>query len=170
MSIKRHGDNVQKDIERITDAIVKNANRIREVTFNTVKGQMARRIFTKGGGTDTAMIGVYEESTKRFRQSVGRQTSYVDLSMTQTLEKSFGVGTADGRVVIGIADRMEPEVEAVNGVLKVVGNSGITTTENAIEQEKRFEKEIFAPSKDEIQRGEETLIKEMNHIVWRALG
>lgn len=167
--VKRSGDSLKKDIEAITAAIIKNANRIREVTFNTVKGQMARRIFTQGGATDGSKIGTYEYSTQRFRREVGRQTNYVDLSMTQTLERSFGVGTHEGRTVIGIADVNEPEVTAENGRLKVTGISDFITTENAIYQEKNFGKEIFAPSKEEIKRGEQTVIKEVNIVVKQAL-
>ena len=141
--LRRTGNNVQNDIKAITDAIVKNADRVRLVTFNTVKGQMARRIFTQGKDTNGGLIGNYAVSTARFRKAAGRQTSFVDLSLSQTLEKSFSVGVSEGRTVIGIAERNEPTVKAEKGRLKVTGTSDFSTTENAITQEKNFNKEIF---------------------------
>lgn len=168
--VRRKGANVRKDILAITNAIVENADRIRIATFNTVKGQMARRIFTQGKDTNGGLIGMYAVSTARQRKEAGRQTGFVDLSMTQTLEKSFSVGTSEGRAVIGIADRNEPEISVEKGRIKITGLSTFTTTENAISQEKNFNKEIFAPSKEEIKRGEVTVIKEINLIAKKALG
>lgn len=168
--VRRRGANVRKDILAITSAIVDNADRIRIATFNTVKGQMARRIFTQGKDTNGGLIGMYAVSTARQRKEAGRQTSFVDLSMTQTLEKSFMVGTHESRAVVGIADKNEPEISVENGRIKITGIGTFTTTENAIVQEKNFNKEIFAPSKEEIQRGEVTIKKEINLLVKKALG
>lgn len=173
--VRRRGANVRKDIEAITNAIVDNADRIRIATFNTVKGQMARRIFNEGKDSDGSDIGQYSVLTKKFRNLVGRRIDKVDLEMSGTLRRSLLVGTSDGVSVIGIADTPEPSGKASKrrkkgfATLQVRSTSkGISTEENAINQEQHFKKDIFAPSEEEIKRGESTIIKEINLIVKRS--
>lgn len=168
--VKRSGANVKQDIERIVKAIADNADRVRVATFNTVKGQMARRIWNNGIATDGSRIGNYKPSTKKRRNEAGRRIDTVDLEMTGTLRRSFVVGTGEGRIQLGLAEQQEPKISVKGGRLSVTGTSDWTTAENAIQQEENFKKEIFAPSKEEIERGEKTVIKEINLIVRKALG
>ncbi len=198
MAVKRTGADPKKDIERIVKAIADNADRVRIVTFNTVKGQMARRIWNNGQATGGERIGNYKPSTKKIRQELGFRIDTVDLEQSGTLRRSLVVGTADGKAVIGMLEQKEPvrkiqtgaktkRVRGIGEIMNVgaVGRSKstnlssdtiafhefseITTVQNAIIQENHFNKEIFAPSKEEIERGEKTVIKEINLIVQKAL-
>lgn len=169
MSVKRRGADPVKDIQRIVKAITDNADRIRLVTFNTVKGQLTRRIFNQGLATDGSRIGNYAPSTKEQRNEAGRRIDTVDLEMTGTLRRSLVVGTSEGKVSLGMAEQPEPKITVSGGRLRVTGTSDFSTTENAIVQEKNFNKEIFAPSKEELERGETTVIKELNLVVQQAL-
>lgn len=161
--------NVREDLRAITKAIEDNAEGIRLVTFNTVKGQMARRVFNDGISTDGSPIGQYAESTKRQRQKAGRQTGRVDLDMSSTLRRALVVGTSENRTVIGILGQQEPTVIAVNGSLKVTGTSDLQTDQNAINQEEHFGKPIFAPSNEETDRAEKTIVKEIDRVVKKAV-
>ena len=167
--VKRSGANVKKEIEMIVKLIADNADRIRVSTFNTVKGQMARRIWNNGIATDGSRIGSYSIPYKKRRNEAGFRIDTVDLELTGTLRRSFVVGTGEGRTVLGIAEQPEPKVSFVKGKLTVKGTSDFDTVENAIVQEKNFNKEIFAPSKEELERGEKTVVKEMNLIVSKGL-
>ena len=191
--MKRKGADPKKDIEKLVKLISDNADRIRISTFNTVKGMMARRIFNNGIATDGSAIGKYARSTKIFRNLTGRRIDTVDLEMSGTLRDSLEVGTSEGKTVIGIVDVPEPVTQAskkrrkgfatlqLKGTGLKVGSKDIAlnidkiqtsnykTVENAINQEKHFNKEIFAPSKEEVERGEKTVIKELNLIVSKGL-
>lgn len=196
--MKRKGADPKKDIDKLVRLISENADRIRTVTFNTVKGQMARRIWNNGGATDGSRIGNYKPSTKKRRQELGFRIDTVDLEQSGTLRRSLVVGTSEGREVLGMLEQKEPVVRISTGKktkkvkglgsISNVGATGrsksktlsadvinfhelaeITTVQNAIIQEKRFKKEIFAPSKDELERGEKTVVKELNLIVSKGL-
>ena len=159
----------EKDIDRIVKAITDNSERIRVSTFNTVKGQMARRIFNEGKATDNGLIGAYTIPYKKKRNETGFRIDKVDLELTGTLRRSLIVGVGDGRTQLGIAEQREPKISFKGGKLTVKGTSNFGTTENAITQEENFNKEIFAPSKEELERGEKTVIKELNLIVSKTL-
>lgn len=167
--MKRKGADPKKDIERIIQAVKQDADGIRTVTFNTVKGQLVRRIFNTGGASEGGKIGLYEQSTQRARKRGGRQTAYVDLEMTGTLRRSISTGVSEGKVVLGMQDQNEPKISIENGRVKIKGTSSFSTVENAILQEKNFNTEIFAPSKEELTRGEKTVIKELDRVVQKAL-
>lgn len=168
--VKVRGANLRKDLEAIINVVTQQSDGIRAVTFNTVKGQLARRVFNEGGATGGQNIGQYHPLTKKIREASGRQTSKVDLEMTGTLRRSVVVGTGDGKVVLGMLDQPEPKIKIEDGRVKIAGNSDVSTVENAIFQEKHFNTEIFAPSKTEIDRGEKTLVKILNKLVQKALG
>lgn len=168
--VKVRGASVQKDLQAIINVVAQEADGIRTVTFNTVKGQLARRIFNNGTATAGQSIGQYQPLTKKIREAGGRQTSKVDLEMTGTLRRSVAVGVGEQRVVLGLLEQPEPEIKIENGRVKISGTSDFSTVENAILQEKHFNTEIFAPSKEEVNRGEKTLIKILNKQVQKALG
>lgn len=168
--VKVRGASPKKDIEAIINLVTKDADGIRTVVFNTVKGQHTRRIFNEGAATEGGAIGQYEPSTKRIRNAAGRRIDKVDLEMTGTLRRAINVGVGDGKVVLGMTEQQEPKIKIEKGRVKIAGDSNLSTVENAILQEKHFNTEIFAPSKEEIQRGEKTLVKELNIRVKKALG
>lgn len=168
--MKRRGADPSKDIQALTDAITGNAERIRTVTFNTVKGQLVRRIFNEGIASDGGRIGVYAFSTAKQRSKAGRRITTVDLEMTGTLRRSVAVGVSEGMTVLGISENQnEPVISVKDGRLRVTGTSDFSVTDNAIYQEDNFGKEIFAPSEEEIKRGEKTVLKEIELIVKQAL-
>lgn len=167
--VKVSGADPRKDIEAIINAVTKDADGIRVVVFNTVKGQFTRRIFNEGNKTNGGNIGQYKPLSKKIRNEAGRRIDKVDLEMTGTLRRSVAVGVGDGRVVMGMMEQKEPEIKVEKGRIKIVGTSDLSTVENAILQEKHFNTEIFAPSKEEIDRGEKTLVKELNLRVKKAL-
>lgn len=166
---KRKGADPKKDIERIVKAITDNADRIRVVTFNTVKGQLARRIWNNGKASDGTRIGSYTIPYKKLRNEAGFRIDTADLELTGTLRRSLIVGEGEGRTQLGMADQLEPKVKFSKGKLTVTGTSNFNTVENAIVQEKNFNKEIFAPSKEELDRGEKTVVKELNLVVQKSL-
>lgn len=168
-TVKKRGADPAKDVEKILRAIERNADGIRTVTFNTVKGQHSRRIFNDGGATEGGAIGQYKPSTKKRRNEAGRRIDKVDLEMTGTLRRSLTVGVGDGKVVLGLQEQKEPKITVEKGRIRITGTSDFSTVENAILQEKHFRTEIFAPSKEEIQRGEKTLIKEVDRVAKQAL-
>lgn len=167
MSLK---DIVKKDIKTIEQAISKDLNGIRLVTFNTVKGQMSRRIFQQGTASDGSAIGQYEQSTKKQRERGGRQTVKVDLEMTGTLRNALVVGKEGNQIAMGIKENQEPKISVANGVVRITGRSDFSTVENAIQQEENFGKEIFAPTKEETETGEKVFVNEINRVVGKALG
>lgn len=197
---KRKGADPEKDIARIIQAVKQDADGIRTVVFNSVKGLLARRVFNQGLATDESRIGNYKPATKKIRQELGYRIDTVDLEQTGTLRRSVVVGVESGRVVLGMAEQKELVVRIKAGKkttrvkgLGTISNVGatnrsrkgvktlssdvisfhelseITTTENALIQEKHFNKEIFAPSKKELERGEVTVIKELDRVVKKAL-
>lgn len=169
MPVKKRGADPKKDIERIIQAVEQNANGIRTVVFNTVKGQYTRRIFNEGGNTAGSSIGQYDPLTKKLRNMAGRRIDKVDLEMTGTLRRSIGVGATEGKVVMGLLEQPEPKISIEKGRVKITGTSDFSTVENAILQEKHFQTEIFAPSENEVKRGETTLVKELDRTVRKAL-
>lgn len=169
MPVKKRGADPKKDIESIIRAVEQNSNGIRTVVFNTVKGQYTRRIFNEGGRTSGGSIGQYEPSTKKARNQAGRRIDKVDLEMTGTLRRSIAVGQTEGKVVMGLAEQNEPKISIEKGRVKITGTSDFSTVENAILQEKHFQAEIFAPSNEEVKRGETTLVKELDRTVRKAL-
>lgn len=160
---------VERDLKAIESVISKDADGIRTVVFNTVKGQLTRRIFNDGMNSAGGLIGQYKPSTKKIRNKLGRRIDKVDLEMTGTERRAVTVGTGEGRVVLGIQEQQEPKITVENGRIKIAGTSELSTVENAILQEEHFATEIFAPSKEELTRGEETLVKELNLRVKKAL-
>ena len=165
----RKGADPKNDLDKLINAIVRNKNRIQTVGYNSMKGMLVRRIFNTGQATDGSQIGTYAPLSIRLRSLAGRQTSRVDLEFTGTLRKSMAVGRDGDNIVFGMLEQREPKTKIVKGKLVVSGLSDVITTENAIEQEKNFSKEIFAPSEEEINRGEKAILKEVNIIAKKAL-
>ena len=177
-------DIFKEDMKTIINAVEKNINGIRTVTFNTVKGDMSRRIFNNGIATDGSRIGNYAPMTKKIRNELGRRIDTVDLNITGTLQKSLVVGTEGGKVVVGMLEQNEPKTKGTRkegklkrgeggglNVKKVSISSGtLLTTDNAINQEKHFGKEIFAPSEQELKKGDEIFADELNKVIGKALG
>lgn len=161
---------VKNDLKTIEKVISKDLNKIRLITFNSVKGEMARRVFNNGTATDGSQIGTYAESTKKQRERGGRQTSKVDLEMTGTLRRALIVGQEGSEVAMGFAETQEPKISVAGGVVRVTGTSDFSTVDNAIQQEENFDKEIFAPSKDEVKKGEDVFLFEVDKTVRQALG
>lgn len=168
--MSKQSEEVRKTIQKVTDTIVRNAEGIRLVTMSTVKGEISRRVFQQGTATDGSQIGNYKQSTKKFRERAGRQTSKVDLELSGTLRGSLNVGVSEGRTVIGVAEQKEPKVSASGGRLRIKGIGNFDTVSNAAVQEKNFNKEIFAPSDTEIKKAQTTIVKEVDRLVRRALG
>lgn len=160
---------LKEDLNTIVKTVAENINGVRTVVFNTVKGELVRRIFNNGIATDGSQIGTYELSTARFRVEAGRRTDKVDLSMSQTLQKSIIVGTEGNNIVLGMVDNKEPKLTVKDGRLKITGTSDFLTTDNAIQQEKNFGKEIFAPSEQEVEKSQELFVKEMDKLIKKAL-
>lgn len=170
MPVKRSGANVIKDIEAIIKAVEQDADGIRTVVFNKVKGDLTRRIFNEGTATGGGLIGQYSPVTKKIRNSLGFRIDKVDLEITGTERRSIAVGVGDGKIVLGLQEQPEPKISVKGGRIQIKGDSKFTTVENAAHQEEHFGKEIFAPSKEEIESGEKTLIKELDSTVIKALG
>lgn len=170
-------DIIKQDLANIESALIKEGNQIRTVVINTVKSKLVRRIFNDGIATDDAPIGKYETSTKKFRNSIGRRIDKVDLEVTGILRKSIQTGIYDGRTVLGIVGNKEPKINFSRNkkgkvvekkgfrTAKVSGLSDYQTTENAINQEKHFGKDIFAPTPEEIQLGDRTFVKQLNEVI-----
>ncbi len=165
----RKGDSPKKDIENLTKAILRNADKIRLAALNTVKGQYTRRIFNQGQATDGSKIGNYKASSAKFRKEVGRQTGFVDLEMTGTLRRSITVGKSRGKSVLGLASQDEPKISSKGGRLRITGTSSFETGKNAATQEDNFNKEIFAPSKRELKRGEKVIVRDVDQIAKKVL-
>lgn len=184
-------DIVKSDLERFEAAVKREANGIRLVVVNTVKSALVRRIFNNGIATDGSDIGKYKRSTKIFRNGIGRRIDKVDLEVTGTLRGSVQAGTYDERYVLGIVEVKEPKIsfarkkkkfanafsEKKGAIIKkkgfktavVSGLSDYPTTDNAIDQETNFGKDIFAPTKEEIELGNKTFQIEINEIAKRTL-
>lgn len=160
----------KEDMNTIAKTIEQNINGIRTVTFNTIKGDLVRRIFNNGTATDGSPIGQYATSTKKQRERGGRQTAKVDLELTGTLRRAVIVGTESNKVVMGIVDNQEPKVSIRGGRVRITGKSDFLTTENAIQQEENFGKEIFAPSQDELEKSQNVFLNEIDRVVSKALG
>lgn len=161
---------VKKDIKTIEQAISGNLNGIRLVTFNTVKGELSRRIFQQGVSSDGSAIGQYAPSTKKQRERGGRQTSKVDLEMTGTLRNALIVGKEGNQIAMGIRENQEPKISVAGGVVRITGKSDFSTVENAIQQEQNFGKDIFAPTDNEVQTGEKVFLHEIHRVTKKALG
>lgn len=158
------------DMKLIVRAVEKNINRARLVAYNTVKGEISRRIFQQGVASDGSQIGNYKASTAKQRQRGGRQTSKVDLEWTGTLRRSLVVGVENEKVTMGFMENREPKTSSKGGTVRVTGLSDFTTTDNAIQQEKNFGKDIFAPTEQEIDKSQEIFIDELTNAINKELG
>lgn len=182
MKVKRikPGDNfIGQDLTKILTALKFQKNRIQTVAFNNLKGEIVRRIFNRATATDGTPIGNYQPSTKKFRNEIGRRIDTVDLEITGTLRRSIVVGTDGQDVVFGFKEQTEPDIRAQGkrklkkgkggGVNKkklvIKGKGNFPVLENAISQEERFGKEIFAPSEDELKKGDKAVMTEIDLIV-----
>ena len=164
-------DQFKEDMTAIVDAISKNINGMRTVVFNTVKGEMmSNRIFQQGKASDGTDIGEYAASTKRIRKYVGRRTDKVDLEMTSELRNSLVVGVEGGEVVMGFIGNTEPKISIKGGTLRVAGKTDYLVTDNAIDQEERFGKDIFDPSAEEVKKGEDVFLFEIDKLIKKTLG
>lgn len=160
----------EEDLKLIAKSIEENINGLRTVTFNTVKGEMSRRIFQQGAATDGSPIGQYTASSKKTRERGKRHTERVDLEMTGELRRSLVVGEDGRNVVMGFVENTEPKISIKGGVVKVTGKTDFLVTDNAIKQEKNFGKEIFAPTEKEVETGEEVFLKEVDKLIKKTLG
>lgn len=174
-------DIVKNDLERFEAAVKREANGIRLVVVNTVKSALVRRIFNNGIASDGTDIGQYERSTKIFRNYIGRRIDKVDLEITGTLRRSVQVGRYNERTVLGIVENKEPFIDFSRNksgrirekrgfaTAKIVGLSGLLTTDNAIYQERIFNTAIFAPTEEEIELGDKTFEKQLNEVAKKNL-
>ena len=169
-------DLIKADIKAVTEALVKDANRIRLAAMNPLKGDISRRVFQQGTSTDGSPIGQYATSTKKFRNLVGRRIDKVDLQMLGTLKDSLIVGESENRVVMGISEVPEVQGKASKhrkggfATLQVGKKTDFTTVENAITQEKHFNKSIFAPSDQEVDKSLKNFDREFKKTTDKALG
>lgn len=163
-------DVFKDDVKLIVRAVEKNINRARLVAYNSVKGDISRRVFQQGIASDGTQIGNYTVSTAKQRQRGGRQTAKVDLEWTGTLRRSLVVGTENDKVTMGFVENNEPKTSTKGGVVRVKGLSDFTTTENAIQQEKNFGKDIFAPTTEEIDKSQDIFVDELTDAINKELG
>lgn len=168
-------DLIKADIKAITEALIKDANRIRLAAMNTIKGDISRRVFQQGTASDGSPIGQYKTSTKKFRNLVGRRIDKVDLQMLGTLKDSLIVGESEDRVVMGISEVPEVQGKASKhkkggfATLQAGKKTDFTTVENAITQEKHFNKSIFAPTNEEAEKSLKIFDREMQKTITKAL-
>lgn len=108
-----------------------------EFTANTtVKNQ-------KTGKEEPAMFisGGYEG----FRRLAGRQTNYVDLSLTGSLQQNMQIGKEGDKVVIGLTSLNEAKKKR--------------------KLEKMYKKDIFKPSAQDTAAAKEAMIKEIRFLL-----
>ena len=163
-------DQFKEDMTAIVDAISKNINGMRTVVFNTVSAQMSNRIFQQGKASDGTDIGEYAASTKRIRKYVGRRIDKVDLEMSGELRESLVVAVEGDEVVMGFIGNTEPKISIKGGTLRVTGKTDYLVTDNAIDQEERFKKDIFAPSEDEVKKGDDVFLFQIDKLIKKTLG
>ncbi len=165
------------------------ANRILVVTMDYIRGAMLERIFDEGLDTDGTQIASSYTSKKKkyvkedfdgikgsagfspdtvikrktatggtievpamlfenyaaFRKHVGRQTAYVDLQLSGSLKGNILLGESDGKVIIGLTSAEEAKKRAL--------------------LEAMYKKDIFKPSKKEIEEGGAQLVEEIKAII-----
>jgi len=114
-----------KKLENIIDALDDVIEISKSESILIINADLQERIFNKGQDITNAQIGEYSEKYKVFKQSLGRQTNYVDLTLTTDLNKS---------------------IQTDKTSIYFKNNYGQTTSKK---NEQRFGKRIFAPSKDE---------------------
>lgn len=86
------------------------------------------------------------ENYAAFRRYVGRQTGYVDLSLSGSLQGNIQVGESGGTVVIGLTSQEESKKR------KIIEN-------------KLYRRPIFTPGKAEIQAGSDAIVEAIKAII-----
>jgi len=86
------------------------------------------------------------ENYAAFRRYVGRQTAYVDLSLSGSLQGNIQIGQSGGNIVIGLTSQEESKKR------KIIEN-------------KLYRRQIFTPSKAEIQAGNDAIIEAIKAII-----
>lgn len=115
-----------------------------------VEGALVQRIFNKGQDEKEQGIGKYKEGYyKRKRAKVGRQVQYVDLEFNGDLRRSIVKGIKADKLVLGFNNTDKAEIA---GYL-----------------ETKYDKPIFAASKNEMQdaikTGEAYMVQQLTKIV-----
>ena len=122
--------------------------------YSTKPAGFSRRQFVKKstfiGGSDGGDTMQFKGGYKEFRQLQGRQTAFVDLRLSGSLENSIQL-VKDGENAILIAITNEAEAK------------------KARENEKRFSKVIFSLSESEKKTFNEALLSGAEKVIKRAL-
>lgn len=123
--------------------------------YSTEPAEFSRRQFVKkstfiGGSDSDDDTMQFEGGYKEFRQLQGRQTAFVDLRLSGSLENSIQL-VKDGENAILIAITNEDEAK------------------KARENEKRFSKVIFSLSESEKKTFSEALLSGAEKVIKRAL-
>lgn len=161
------------------------ANRILLESAKAIEGSMKERIFGQGKDSNDAQIAIGYRSQKKkytkddfagtisskfspnttvkkrngqrvpamkftnyaaFRNYVGRQTAYVDLSLSGSLMTNIKTGESGGDVVIGLTSLEE-------------------SRKRKIIEKRLYKKDIFTPSRTDIQEGSGAIVKAIKAII-----
>lgn len=161
------------------------ANRILLESAKAIEGSMKERIFGQGKDTSEAQIASGYKSQKKkytkddfagtisskfsanttikkkdgrrvpamkfenyaaFRNYVGRQTAYVDLSLSGSLQGNIKSGESGGDVVIGLTSLEESK-------------------KRKIIEKRLYKKDIFIPSRTDIQEGSGAIVEAIKAII-----
>lgn len=142
---------ISADLTRFADSIAKNRNRLQTVASNEVGFGLRTRIFNRGEATEGEGIGDYKNlSYRKYRESRGRQVSYVDLELDGDLRRAITTGVSGKDVVLGITNDTEAGIAA--------------------KQEERYKKQIFTPSNEEEKQGELAFLAELDIVAKLAFG
>ena len=133
----------QKKIQRIIDAIDDSIEIAKKESILLINADLQERIFNDGKDYQNNQIGVYAESTKKYKKKRGnKDTTKVNLIDTTSLNKSIQVK----EIKIIFNNEYGEKVSAYNEV--------------------HFQKTIFAPSENEKKIFIETLNSEISKL-WK---
>lgn len=154
---------VEQFRQEIDDIITRNVKQAKpfQRAVATVHGEMSQRIFEQGEAADGSQIGQYSTTPgtygmpgkkakfypggyKQFKQDVGRQSSFVDLKLTRSLQVDFSNGLR----------KLTPLK------YQVAVNQGKNASK-WIELEDKYGKDIFDASKSEVDRIQKIIADEM---------
>lgn len=157
-------------------AFKQSQNRIALIVVIAILAEMHRRIFNRGRATDGSPIGEYHDPDWiAIRQKRGRQTSYVDLQMEGILFQAFTFGVTDKKATIGFTNGKYTK-GYYRKLYKSIGkkkvgdfiaeaNAGKRIYQVAAENEARFGKTIFQPSKNELLIGAIAFETELQNLI-----
>ena len=124
----------------------------RDIQFPVLKlqeGNSKARIFNEGKASDNTSLGAYKNARyKAFRQSIGRQTGYKDLEVFGDLRRNFTVGTNGDDIVLGFATDKARLI--------------------AVGQEQQTGKEIWKPTKEEINDIKKAAVKRIRECLRKS--